>query len=232
MVSAVKSRPASGPRASDMRGEILRAATRLFAERGFDGTALQDIAEAVGVRKPSLLYHFASKEELHQRVLDEVLARWNDSLPRILLAATAGEAQFEGVTREIVTFFNADPDRARLLIREALDRPAEMRARLAKHVQPVIVNLAGYVKRGQRAGDLRSDVDPEGYLFHTVVLLLCGVAFGDSLSGLMPRKSEFGAPKGRLTRELLRMAKASLFRLADGEEENKKAVSDDELHER
>ena len=42
----------------DVRSEIPYTATRLFAAKGFDGTSLEATAEAVGVRKPSLLYHF------------------------------------------------------------------------------------------------------------------------------------------------------------------------------
>lgn len=199
---------AGGP---DVRAEILSVATRRFASRGFDGTSLGDIAEEVGVRKPSLLYHYASKEALRQAVLDHVLARWTETLPRLLLAATAGEDQFDAVTREIVSFLDDDPDRARLIVREALDRPEDFREQLARHVQPVVENLSGYVRRGQKHGDLRADADPEAYLFQTVVLLVCGVAFNDSFHQLMPAHPRRGTPRERLTRELLRVAKASLF---------------------
>jgi AcrR family transcriptional regulator len=193
----------------DVRGEILAQATRLFATQGFDGTALQQIADAVGIRKPSLLYHFASKEELHQAVLDDVLGRWKDTLPELLLAATAGEGQFDAITRAILSFFAEDPDRARLLIREALDEPDAMRERLATHVRPVVANLARYVERGKEQGRVYPDLDAEAYLFQMVVFVLCSVAFSESFSTLMPGS---GAPaRARLHRELVRMAKASLF---------------------
>src|SRR5205823_5119374 len=87
-----------------MRDQILTSATRLFARRGFDGTSLQQIAEAVGIRKPSLLHHFPSKDELRRSVLDQMLAHWNDVLPRLLLAATAG-ARFDSLMHEVVGFF-------------------------------------------------------------------------------------------------------------------------------
>jgi AcrR family transcriptional regulator len=196
---------------ADAHGEILAVATRLFASRGFEGTSLGDIAAEVGMRKPSLLYHFESKEALREAVLDHVLARWTETLPRILLAATAGEDQFDAVTREIVDFLAADPDRARLIVREALDRPNEFRLQLARHVKPVVENVAGYVRRGQEHGKLRADVDPEAYLFHTTVLLVCGVAFTDSFHPLMPGSRRHGGPRERLRKELLRVAKSSLF---------------------
>jgi TetR/AcrR family transcriptional regulator len=196
-------------RPTDVPKELLAHATRLFANQGFDGTTLQEIADAVGIRKPSLLYHFASKDELRQAVLEDVLARWKDTLPELLLAATAGEGQFDAITRAIVSFFVEDPDRARVLVREALDKPNDMRDRLATHVRPLVGNLARYVERGQSQGRVYADLDPEAYLFQIVVLLLAGVAFSESFYGLMP--SSDGDPRQRLHRELVRIAKASLF---------------------
>jgi AcrR family transcriptional regulator len=49
---------------SERRIELTRAAARLFAERGYQGTSLADLAEALGVQKPSLYHHIESKEDL------------------------------------------------------------------------------------------------------------------------------------------------------------------------
>src|SRR5271169_2483395 len=112
---------------NDVRLATLNAAMRLFAAHGFEGTALQDIADAVGVTKPAILHHFPSKEHIRQAVLDAILAHWNEALPRLLLVATASDDRFDAVFGELYRFFAADPDRARLVIRETLDRPAEIR---------------------------------------------------------------------------------------------------------
>ena len=58
-----------------------------FARDGVDGTSLQVVADAVGIRKPSLLHHFPSKTALRDAVLDELLAHWKDDLPRAMAAA-------------------------------------------------------------------------------------------------------------------------------------------------
>lgn len=56
--------------------EILEAAKRLFAARGFGGVSLDHIAREVGTAKQNLLYYFSSKETLYRRVLHGVLDVW------------------------------------------------------------------------------------------------------------------------------------------------------------
>jgi TetR/AcrR family transcriptional regulator len=210
----------------DVRQEILRQATRLFARRGFDSTSLKDIAEAVGVRKPSLLYHFASKEKLRLAVLDEVLVRWGEVLPRLLMVATGGDQRFSDLMRECVGFFTEDPDRARLLLRELLDRPDDMRARLEKHVQPWVGAIADYVRSGQEYGEVHAEVDPEAYILQMINLIVCGVALSGMQGGLLPPQSPRGEPSERHTRELLRIARYSLFRSPKDDDERASEHSD------
>jgi TetR/AcrR family transcriptional regulator len=191
--------------------QIIRAATRLFAARGFDGASLQDIASAVGIRKPSLLYHFPSKEALRQRVLETVLGHWNDVLPRLLVAATSGEGQFDAVLSETLSFFTADTDRARLLLREVLDRPDEMGDLIAAKVQPWMNILCDYIRRGQSQGVVRPDVDPEAYLIQVLCLVLSGLAVRPCLGPASRAFADGGDFWPRHLAELQRIAKSSLF---------------------
>jgi AcrR family transcriptional regulator len=95
----------AAPSEPAMRERIVRESTRLFSERGFDGTTLQDIAAAVKVTKPAVLHHFPSKEHVLRAVLGEIVAHWEATLPRLLLAATAGESRFDTVLGAVYRFF-------------------------------------------------------------------------------------------------------------------------------
>ncbi len=190
----------------DVRAAVVAAATKLFAAHGFDGTALQDVADAVGVTKPAVLHHFPSKEHIRQAVLDGILEHWQDKIPRLLLAATAGEERFEAVFGELFRFFATDGDRARVVLREALDRPAEARKILAGPVRPWVQAIAGYIRAGQADGRHHEDADPEAYVVHMLQLVLAATASAPVTMSLLGE----GA-RARYDHELARIAKTSLF---------------------
>ncbi|PIF19364.1 MULTISPECIES: TetR family transcriptional regulator C-terminal domain-containing protein [unclassified Acidovorax] len=70
--------PARAPKPSRLLKErgILQEAQSHFAQFGFEGASLENIAAAAGVSRHNLLYYFPSKEALYQRVLDNVLNQW------------------------------------------------------------------------------------------------------------------------------------------------------------
>jgi AcrR family transcriptional regulator len=192
----------------DVRAKILHEATRLFAMKGVDGTSLQEISDAVGVKKPSLLYHFPSKEALHSSVLEHLLSRWNESLPRLLKAA-AREDRFDAILDETIEFFAADVDRARLLLREALDRPAEMRELLRAHASPWLGIVAESIKKAQHEGSMLKEADPEAYVMQVINLVVGTFAVGPLLQVLVHSRGQHEVD-ARLVRELKRVARAAL----------------------
>lgn len=194
--------------ADDVRSEILSAATRLFAAQGVSGTSIQEVADAVGIRKPSLLYHFASKDALHEAVLDQLLSRWNETLPALLRAASR-EDRLDAILDETFAFFVAEPDRARLLLREALDRPAQMRALLGKYVAPWLAAMTASIEKGQAAGVFRRDLDPAAYVVMVIQLVLGTVATAQATLRITGGKAKAVSPE--LVAEAKRVAKAALL---------------------
>jgi len=193
----------------DVRSRSLAAATRLFAERGFDGTSVQLIADAVGVSKPAVLHHFPSKEDLRLAVLDGILQHWSETLPRLLLAASASEDRFDAVFGELHRFCTSDPNRARLVARELFDRPGEVRKLLRGAVRPWLAAVASYIKEGQARGRHWEDVDPEAYVVHILQLVVCASAAASVCRVAVDPEAD---SRERYDRELARIARASLFK--------------------
>ena len=105
----------------DTPSMILDAAEQLFADHGYDGTSLRDIADAVGVRVPSLYNHFPSKADLYRAVLDRA---W---LPLFDLIRTDGERGLgRNIIAESMALLIAHPNVVRLLYEEALHGNAHL----------------------------------------------------------------------------------------------------------
>jgi AcrR family transcriptional regulator len=202
----VKSRPAPQ---LDVKADVLVAARELFAAKGFEGTTLQDVADEVGVSKQGVLHHFASKEELRSAVLEQIVGHWSTVLPRLLLGAAGGHDRFTAVFGELVRFFSDEPDRARVVVREVLDRPTETRELMVQIVRPWLKLVADYVRAGQSAGRVHDDIDADAWVVHMLQLALVTAASTTVLAaGIEPQG------RARLGNELNRIASVSLFKAA------------------
>jgi len=104
----------------DRRRAVLDAATALFAERGFAGVSLQDIAETAGTHKTTLFYHFPTKEALHEAVLDEALGRIAEVMSEFLGGPFSRE-RVAYLLDQMHAFFVGHQELARLLERELLE---------------------------------------------------------------------------------------------------------------
>jgi TetR/AcrR family transcriptional regulator len=201
----------------DNSAQICVAATKLFALRGYEGVSLQAIADAVGVAKQTLLYHYPSKESLRRAVLNNVFEHWRRTLPAILQAVTSGKRRFTALTDELVRFFCNDRDRARLLARELLDNPADMQRMMGENLRPWLLLLAEYIREGQKVGLIRADVDPESYVLHVILLVVANVANLSTVSmsldtsGTSPHAPAMDAIERRHLKELARLTRSALF---------------------
>ena len=74
---------------------ILDAAQRLFAERGFNGTAVRDIAGRVGLNPASLYNHFRNKEALYEAVLERLLKDFSAPLDELGKAPVTYDRVFQ-----------------------------------------------------------------------------------------------------------------------------------------
>ena len=199
----------------DNAAQIRAVATQLFAALGYEGTSLQAIAERVGVTKQTLLYHYPSKDALRRAVLEQLFSHLRERLPQMLEAVTSGHGRFDALTRELVRFFEAEPDRARLLVRELLDHPDEMRRLLADNLRPWVLLVAQYIREGQRVGLIHPDVDPEAYVLNVIVLVLSSVGARGVVEAVLGQNGSAGEgsqENERQTSELLRLTRTALFK--------------------
>jgi AcrR family transcriptional regulator len=140
---------------------ILDEATRLFAERGYEGTSMADLAERVGLRKASLFHHFASKEQLRKAVLERLVQRVTATLAKA--AATDGAPQpvafderVDAITDAVVGMLAEQPYAARLVLREAMEWNADSKDTLCEAFAESMRMGEKFVTAGQQAGVITS----------------------------------------------------------------------------
>jgi TetR/AcrR family transcriptional regulator len=201
-------RPRAKEAADDVRTRILISANRLFAAKGVESTSLQDIADEVGVRKQSLLYYFPNKDDLHKNVLERLLSHWNEVLPRLFVASSTVRGRIENLLSAVIAFFAEDPDRARLLTREMLDRPDAMRRMMSQHTSVWMKMVCDSLRQGQSDGMIRPDLDPEAFVLNAIHLVLAGVAHHQVMGVLLDGKSTID----RYAAELIRLVRSGILR--------------------
>lgn len=105
------------PEVPSSREKILDVAELRFAQRGYAGVGLREVAEAAGLGKSSLFHHFKSKAALYLAVLDRVLARIRERMEPNLRAGGDPTARLDRIVEELIDGLAEHPTSARLLLR-------------------------------------------------------------------------------------------------------------------
>lgn len=145
------------------REAILIEARRCFAEHGFGATSLNEIAEAVGIRRPSLLHHFPSKEAIYAEVFTVSLAEWSVRVEEAVGRGLEGWQKVDLVITTGFRFFQENPEFVRIISREALDDGANLGIDLGAALRPYLQRAMGWFEHEIAEGRFRR-VDTEQLL--------------------------------------------------------------------
>jgi AcrR family transcriptional regulator len=102
----------------ERRAQLLDIGRRLFAERGLDGTSIEEIAAQAGVSKPVVYEHFGGKEGLYAVVVDREVERFL-TMATTLLEGEDTMAKFEVAAVQLLRYIQENSDGFRILVRDS-----------------------------------------------------------------------------------------------------------------
>ena len=144
----------SSGRGAETRGRILDAALSSFGTIGYDGTSLDDLANGLGIRKQTILYHFVSKRGLLGAVVDRSAADLNAALLEVLDGEATDWERVEALVRSVFRVALEQPLLMGLL--REVSRPGSPAApRLKGAMGPLMDRAQAWMEREMDAGRMR-----------------------------------------------------------------------------
>jgi AcrR family transcriptional regulator len=186
------------------KGKVLDAAVRLFGTAGYAATSLDELAADVGIRKQTLLYYFASKDELLTAAALEAAAGVYGSLDGALKAHDPGGLDRLPVFIEAVAALARDRPEVFGLIREVARAGPPLSDRVATALRPLVDSAVEWLEKGMADGVIRRQ-NPR-----VALLNIYSAVIGHLTEGSVQRALLDAEARGCATAELVAFLRASL----------------------
>ena len=205
--------PQRRPETEQLREHIRNMAVQQFARQGYRGTSVQELADAVGISKQLLLYHYASKEAVMEAVMEAVTEAWSSLLPLLLDVLTAEDEPFEERLKTLCDALEEKQDAARVVLMELVNEPfnqSSVTSQLDVQAGSWLGMAADSLRQRQTEGAIPANTDPEAWVVQASTMILSTIALLHLGSGRWPVNVPHPQWRQRRLRETLRILKASL----------------------
>jgi AcrR family transcriptional regulator len=155
--SATAPRRRKGERTAE---RILDAAEALFAQRGYEGTTLRDVAAEVGLRTPSLYNHFPNKESLYAAVLERGIRPVLDVMDEVVEGRDRSERDVRQIVEKIMGLVGRRPNLPRLIQHETLSGGRYLTPLLREWIQRTFARAYEMVEASSAASRWAPDQFP------------------------------------------------------------------------
>lgn len=140
--------------------QIIEAAARVFAERGFHGATTQDIADVLGIRQASLYYYFSSKEEALELVCVKGVEGFFDAAKTIVTGPGSARERLTLLVNSHLSPLIDRRDFVKVFQNERQYLPAESRRRIGRWSRGLERIFEEVIKEGVAKGEFRAGLDP------------------------------------------------------------------------
>lgn len=144
----------------DRKNQIVDAATRCFAARGYHATAISDIIDGAEIARGTFYLYFKSKHEIFQHILDDLIAHLGSQIKMIDISSKDSPAvQMRKNVERIVDAILMKPELGKILFNEAVGLDESTQERLGAFYSRLLSIIQSSIRRGISFGLVR-DVDP------------------------------------------------------------------------
>ena len=137
------------------KDRVIQAAREQFAAKGFHGTRLQDVAEQAGLRHPTLLYHFGSKENLYAAVIEDAFSDWAGQTAGAISTGLSGFDQVAALIEAGYRFLAERQDFVKIVRHETLAGGGRLEDGMVAFMRPFLEQAVEFLRREIAAGRLR-----------------------------------------------------------------------------
>lgn len=144
----------------------------MFARDGFGAARLTDVAAEVGITKGALAYHFATKEALYFEVMTHITGGFSALVQQALVGVDPWLDRLDGLGTAVTTVLGAEPDMARLILRELTDRGPFLAGPGQAALDGVLTLITSFLDDGVARGEAKAQ--DTRHLAATIVLVHIG----------------------------------------------------------
>lgn len=157
------------PRGTQVRERILHAALECFGAFGFEGTSTRAVAARAGTSHPLLLYHFGSKDQLWQSMMEDVIGRYINELDARLAKIDPEDAggRVRVFIENFIGFSARVPQLHRIMTQQSTQGSDRIQWILDKHLRDSFTKICKLIRRAQAAGTIRQG-DP-ARLYYAII---------------------------------------------------------------
>ena len=139
--------------ADNTKKVLMESALRVFTEKGFAGASTREIVEASGVTKPTLYYHFSSKDNLYRSILEEIFERFNREIARIAAEDLPPRDKLLKVTRYYLDHCQESPREVQLILMAIYRSDSSLPdIDIGTVGRAAIESIAEIIRNGEQAG--------------------------------------------------------------------------------
>jgi len=154
--------------------QIIDAAARVFAERGFHGATTQDIADVLGIRQASLYYYFSSKEAALELVCLKGVEGFFEAAKTIAARRESAQKRLISLIGSHLSPLVNRADFVKVFLNERQHLPRESRRRIGRWSRGLERIFEDVIKEGVAKGEFRADLDVR--LATLAILGMCNAA--------------------------------------------------------